>query len=108
MSEYKNKFFFLNGGLHYANYMEENLVKAVEKGLKKQVITLHLSKKYNIPKSTIDNKSNGKHSFNFGGQCILPEEEELMLTQNIILTSTWKFSLIIKGIWATLYVAMLK
>lgn len=52
-------------GRHYANYTEENLTKAIEERLKGK--SLHyISKKYNIPKSIIDNKPPKKHEAIFG------------------------------------------
>jgi hypothetical protein len=71
--------------------LKQNSKKLLLKDQRGSPFFTYLSQKYT--KSTIDNKCKGKHQSSFGGQCILSSEEEIKITENIILACKWGFPL---------------
>lgn len=81
------------GSKNYRNYDPIKLELAVAKVRSGQMSYREASERYNIPKSTINDKIKGSHPKKHGGQTTLTKEEETQFVKAILLSAEWGFPL---------------
>ena len=73
------------------NYNTENLIKAIQAIKVRKLSYRQAAEKYQIPRSTLENKVNLTHPKSLGGQPVLTKEEEGDLVHGILRAAHWGF-----------------
>lgn len=88
-----NKYRRVLGSRKYHDYTEETLQVAIKDITKNNLTYRAASEKYNISKSTLERKFNKKHMKKPGGQTVLSEVEENIISEAILVAADWGFPL---------------
>ena len=73
------------------NYDDEQLKEAVKAVVEDNMSVRKASERYNVPKSTLQDRVSGKHSSKHGRPKELSDEEEELIKERIILLAEWGF-----------------
>ncbi len=73
---------------------DENIVNAAVDSVRNGKLSMNkAAEKFNIKRSTLQNRVNGKHTKKQGGQCALSDSDEHRLKNMLLTTSHWGFPL---------------
>ncbi len=71
-----------------------NIINAAVDSVRKGELSVNkAAEKFNIKRSTLQNRVKGKHNKKQGGQCALDESDEQRLKNMLLTTSHWGFPL---------------
>ena len=80
-----------DGVRQYANYTEESLAEAVAAVTNGSLSQRKAQERYNIPRSTLQNKLGAKHKKNIGTPTVFTHHEEEIFTTRCIILCNWGF-----------------
>lgn len=73
---------------------DKNTIKAAVDSVRAGKLSINkAAEKYNIKRSTLQNRVKGKHNKKQGGQCALNESDEHRIKNMLLTTSHWGFPL---------------
>ncbi|XP_050316184.1 uncharacterized protein LOC126750579 [Anthonomus grandis grandis] len=75
------------------NYNDIFLIRAVAAVNKRILNVREAARQYGVPYTTLYNRVHGKHPLKYGRQPVLPEAEEKLLVDGLLICANWRFPL---------------